>query len=237
MTFAGINASLSGMQAAVVRQTLAAHNVANVSSIGFKGARARAVAAAFGGVASTVRHDMSQGPLETATNAFALAVEGPGLIPVETPAGLRYTRAGLFGLDAGGSLVTPQGHRPSPPIQIPPEAIGFEVSADGAVRALMPDGAVREAGRLALALFPNPEGLVAEGAGLFAPGPASGAPEWGVAGQASFGRFVPGAIEGANVDLARETVESILATRTFQFNAAAFSAADEALGALLDIRR
>ncbi len=239
MGFGGISAALSGMQSAVVRQMISANNVANLATPGFKTSRGFTSErpGAGGTDLSSVRQDLSQGPLETATNAFDLAVSGDGFIPVETPSGIRYTRVGIFGIDGAGTLVTPQGYRTSPPIQLPAGATGFAVGADGTVSALLPDGTTQAVGQIPLARFANPEGLLAEGGGILAPGAGSGLPQFGTAGTGAFGSFVSGALEGSNVDLATQMVEQILATRTFQFNAAALRANDETLGTLLDIRQ
>lgn len=239
MAFGGISAALSGMQSAIVRQTISAHNVANVATPGFKSARGLASErpGRAGADISSVLRDFSQGPIQTATNAFDLAIAGEGFIPLETPSGIRYARAGVFGLDAAGTLVTPQGFRTSPPIRLPDGTSGFAVGPDGAVTAVLPDGSAQPIGQIALVRFANPQGLLDEGGGILAPGPASGLPRFGAAGTAGFGTFVSGALEGSNVDLGREMVEQILATRTFQFNAAAFRANDETLGTLLDIKQ
>ncbi len=239
MAFGGIAAALSGMQAAIVRQMIGAHNVANIATPGFKASRAETSARPpFGGTElSVVRIDYSQGALQTATNAFDLAISGDGFIPLETPGGIRYARVGVFGLDGAGNLVTPQGDRTSPPIQLPAGATGFAVGADGTVTALLEGGATQTIGQIPLVRFANPQGLLNEGGGIYAPGANSGLPQFGTAGIPPFGSFLSGALEASNVDLATEMVEQILATRTFQFNAAALRANDETLGTLLDIQQ
>lgn len=238
MSLAGMAASLSGMQTAILRQAISASNVANVSTGGFKSARPVQTSLATSGTGlSGVRGDFSQGSLETARNAFDLAVMGEGFLPVETPAGIRYSRAGVFGIDGEGNLVTPEGHRPFPAVRIPAGSSGFEVLADGTVRATLPDGTTRDVGRLQVARFANPDGLLREGGGLYAPGPNAGEPQIGAPGTGGRGALASGMLEGSNVDLAREMVELLLTTRTFQFNAAALRAQDETLGTILDIRR
>ena len=239
MSFGGISAALSGMQSAVVRQMIGANNIANLSTPGFKSSSGfTSERPGHGGTdLASIRADLSQGPIQTATNAFDLAVSGNGLLPLETPAGIRYTRAGVFGLDGAGNLVTPQGYRTSPPIQLPAGATGFAVGSDGTVSALLADGSAQAVGQIPLARFANPEGLLAEGSGIMAPGPDSGPPQFGTAGVGAFGSLVSGALEGSNVDLATQMVEQILATRTFQFNAAALRVSDETLGTLLDIKQ
>ena len=62
-------------------------------------------------------------------------------------------------------------------------------------------------------------------------------PQDGIPGTGGFGILVSGALEGSNVGLPEEMVDSIRNLRGFQVNARAFRAQDQMLGTLLDIRR
>lgn len=53
---------------------------------------------------------LENGPLAVTGNDLDVAIKGDGYFTVETPAGTRYTRAGKFERDAGGVLVTQEGH-------------------------------------------------------------------------------------------------------------------------------
>ena len=75
------------------------------------------------------------------------------------------------------------------------------------------------------------------GGNAYAPFPAAGLPRDGIPGTAGFGTLVTGALEGSNVDLATETVDSIRNLRSFQVNVRMIRAQDDMLGTLLDVRR
>ena len=136
MSIAGLSKSASALRSFLVRQDLTANNLANIATPGFKRT-----------LASSGLTDTAQGPLETATNPFDLAVQGEGLFKVETSEGTRYVRAGIFGLDANRELVTPQGFRLDPSIQLPANATGFAVQGSGQVLALPRTGPRRRPGR------------------------------------------------------------------------------------------
>ncbi|MEO0912016.1 MAG: flagellar hook-basal body complex protein, partial [Pseudomonadota bacterium] len=81
----------------------------------------------------------AQGGLERTGGTFDLALEGDGFFMVETPAGLRLTRAGSFAPNVDGELVNPLGHRlldgGEAPIFVPPDAAGISIAADGTMSA------------------------------------------------------------------------------------------------------
>lgn len=223
--------SLSGVQAGLARLDVAAHNIANLVTPGFKASRLDQVTVRGGGTAVGGRTTFfSQGPVELTEAGFALAIQGDGFFALETPEGPRFTRGGDFRVDAAGNLVTAQGLPVTPPIQVPSGAESILVTRDGRVLLLFGDGTVRQIGRMDLATFLNPGGLLQEGGTLFAPTAASGPALPGAAGVILFG-----ALEGSNTDLAGETIEAALAQADVRANLAALRIQDETLGELLDI--
>ena len=80
----------------------------------------------------TLQTDFSQGTLRETGNRLDFALEGRGLFVVESPAGERYTRQGTFSLNAEGVLVTQNG-LPVQGEQGPIHVSGnqFEVDATG----------------------------------------------------------------------------------------------------------
>lgn len=239
MSLSGFSTTVSALQSFVVRQDVTANNTANVLSAGFKRSRALNQDVRPSGTRiSEISPDFRQGGLETATNAFDLAIEGEGFFKVQGPGdAARYVRAGVFGLDSNRELVTPQGLRLSPPVQIPFNASGFAVRADGTVVARLPDGTEQNAGQITLTRFPNPAGLLQEGGGVYAAFTTAGVPQDGAPGSGAFGALVSGTLEGSNVDLAEETVDAIRNLGAFKINAKVIRVRDEMLGTLLDIRR
>jgi flagellar basal-body rod protein FlgG len=234
----GLSIAASGLRATLIRQEIAANNVANVNTPAFK--RLRGDQATFSGGGTRIAGtstDASQGPFEIAQGAFDLGIEGEGFFQVQTSGGIRFTRVGVFGMNGQGELVTPQGFRLVPPVRIPAGAAGFEVSAGGAIRARFTDGSSRQVGEIRLARVSNVQGLSREGKNLYRISPASGGPREGTPGVGGFGRLVTGVLEGSNIDMVRETVDQIRNLRTFQIQAESVRVQDEMLGTLVDIRK
>ncbi len=55
--------------------------------------------------------DLSQGSLTQTSNKFDFALQGDGYFAVQTPEGIRYTRAGSFSLNAQGEIVDKMGNQ------------------------------------------------------------------------------------------------------------------------------
>jgi len=226
------------MDASRRRLDVSANNLANVLTPGFKARRLDQSDVRTGGtrVVATIRNT-SQGPLELGeTSTFDLAVAGEGFFRVDTPRGPRFTRAGTFRVDGTGAIVDANGNRLSPPVSVPAGAVGFNVDVAGKITAVMGDGSTEDVGTTSLTRFVNPGGLIEEDDNLFAAGPASGDPVEGVASTEAFGSIQFGFLEGSNTDVVRETVEQITDLRTFEANANAVKAKDEALGRIIDLR-
>ncbi|WP_462326044.1 flagellar hook protein FlgE, partial [Desulfoplanes sp.] len=116
----------SGLKAHGESMTVIGNNIANVSTVGFKGSRlhfedamsqATTTAAGTGQIGrgvqvGTVMADFAQGSLETTTEATDLAIGGKGFFVVSPPGeGVQYyTRAGNFRFDADGRLTDPHGY-------------------------------------------------------------------------------------------------------------------------------
>jgi len=223
--------SLTGVQAGLARFDVAAHNVANLLTPGFKASRLDQVTLRGGGTALSGRTvDFSSGPLELTEEGFALAIQGGGFFQVESPRGARFTRDGAFRVDAAGNLVTSDGLPVTPSVRIPGEAVSILVTRDGQVLALFGDGTFQQVGQVGIADFSNPGGLLQEEGNLFAATAASGPPLPGAAGGILFG-----ALEGSNAGLVAESIDAAFAQASVRANLSALQAEDEILGELLDI--
>ena len=175
----------------------------------------------------------TQGPIEATGNPTDLAIDGEGFFQVLTAGGtIGYTRAGAFAFDATGQLTDGNGHVVQPPIVLPPGASpqNVHVAPDGTVTLPAANGQTQTLGRIQLARFINPNGLLAGADGVYVATAASGAPITGAPGANGFGRIVAGALEGSNTDLAAQMAALIAAERGYQINATAFKVADEMLG-------
>ncbi|MBX6377916.1 MAG: flagellar hook-basal body complex protein [Clostridia bacterium] len=114
---------------------------------------------------------------------------------------------------------------------------GFRIEADGSIVGFYSNDVRRTLGRIALARFPNPEGLERQGGGLFAASGSSGLPTLGAAASGALGAIRSGALEMSNVDLAREFTNMIITQRAFQANSRVITASDEMLQELANLKR
>lgn len=234
----GFGVPLSGLQSALFRQDVTANNIANAVTPGFQAQRADQVDLAGGGsrIGATTTLQ-NPGAFEVTGRPFDLAVDGDGFFQVRTAdGGTAFTRAGALRIDAQRNLVTASGEVVQPAVQLPSDAVTVQVTNTGQVNAVLANGTVAQVGQLQLARFPNPGGLSRRGDNLLAATSASGAAEVGPPGQGAFGRIVPGALAGSNVDLAGELTSLLSNRAAFEANLKVLKAKDETLGDLLDLR-
>src|SRR5258705_2325342 len=81
------------------------NNLANASTIGFKRDFGHVLQGETNFDVAT-QIDMSSGDLIGTNNNLDAAINGNGFFAIETPAGERYTRAGSFGVNGAGELIT-----------------------------------------------------------------------------------------------------------------------------------
>ena len=91
-------------------------------------------------------------------------------------------------------------------------------------------------GQFTLANFINPKGLEALGSDLFAETTASGPPTVSTPGQDGLGVLRQGYLEESSVDAVKEVTDLIEAQRGYELNSKVISAADQMLGAMVQIR-
>lgn len=114
---------------------------------------------------------------------------------------------------------------------------GIAIGADGTVTGVFSNGQRRTLGQVAVADFASYDGLERAGQGLWVATDASGDPLIGAAGTGGRGAIVAGALEGSNVDLAREFVDLIAYQRGFSANSRIITTADEMYAELVNLRR
>jgi flagellar basal body rod protein FlgG len=110
----GLYQAAGAMRSSERRLETIAHNLANVSTRGYKRETSFAHAiqstrAKETQVTAGVAPDFTQGPLENTSHPLDLALDGPGFFVVEDSGGRTYTRDGSFRLDERGTLVTQDG--------------------------------------------------------------------------------------------------------------------------------
>jgi flagellar basal-body rod protein FlgG len=170
-----------------------------------------------------------QGDLQTTSNPYDVAINGPGYFRIQMPDGTdAYTRAGNFALSPEGQLVNQQGFVVQPGIAIPSTATAVAINAQGQVQATLPgQTAPQTVGQLELTRFPNDAGLKAEGNNLFTETTSSGSPQSGVPGSTGYGTIQQGYLETSNVNAVAEITSLITAQRAYEMNSKVISAADQ----------
>jgi flagellar basal-body rod protein FlgG len=179
-----------------------------------------------------------QGTLQITDNDLDVAVNGRGFFQIELPNGeTGYTRAGSFGKNADGELVTSEGFRVSPNITVPNDAVSIEINAEGEVFANLRGQPIpQNLGQLQLANFVNPAGLEATGDNLFLETEASGAPTVANPGTDSLGTLRQGMLEQSNVDSVKEITLLITAQRAYELNSNVIKTSDEMMDAVNRLR-
>lgn len=197
---------------------LAAHNLSNVNTAGYKAQRpvfqsllqARGIAAQNTinaainnyGVIGGSAIDPASGVWERTANELDLAIEGDGYFSIQTTAGIRYTRNGSLRLSSDATLVTGDG-----------DAV---LGSDGPIHLLRgtttvsPDGTISVNGavvsKLQIVEFAPGTTLTAEGDSRYS-APA------GTARPATNSQLRQGVLEGSNVHPVAGAVDLVLLQR------------------------
>jgi flagellar basal-body rod protein FlgF len=204
------------MQSQMLAQDVAARNIANVATPGFK--RNIALIEAMNNKGSGpsnvstptvtgVGLDLSQGPLQPTGNDLDLGIQGDGFFAVETPDGTLYTRNGSFRLNDNGVLVTQNGNPvlgESGQIQVPAGATKLTVGSDGQIHT---DSTT--VGKLKIVSFDKPGMLREAGNSNYAGDSAAPKP-------AAESTVHQGCLEASNVDPMTELVQMMSTFRDYQ---------------------
>src|SRR5208282_2921217 len=210
----GFYAACAGLRAQSEALEVAAHNLANLNTAGFRGQETtfRSLLAVSGpavahglsnvlnvamnnfGVLEGTHLDMTAGNLETTGNPLDVGIEGGGFFAIQTARGTRYTRNGSFQVSSSGQLVTAAGDlvlgnfklKEKGGISVPAGAVS--IASDG---TLSVNGAI--AGSIQLVEFAPGTQLTSEGGTLIA------APE-GSAKAVLQPEVKQGALESSNVN-------------------------------------
>jgi flagellar basal-body rod protein FlgF len=227
--------AMTGAKETMRAQTVNNHNLANVSTTGFRGdlAAFQSRAVDGSGYASrvyatngTVGWDKNTGSLQSTGRDLDIAVSGPGWIAVQGPDGKEaYTRAGDLQVDPTGQLMTATGQPvlgDGGPINVPPYTSIF-FARDGSISIVAqgqtPD-TTATVGRVKL--VNPPDGDIERGDdGLFRMKDGSDAPP-----DANV-QIVSGTLESSNVNTAAAMVNMIELARQFEMQVKAIRAAEE----------
>ena len=222
--------SMAAAKATMHRQEVVSHNLANVSTNGFRAELAafRAVPVRGDGASSrvyalesTVGYSTAPGVVQTTGRPLDVAVKGNSWLAVQALDGTEaYTRAGALEVNAEGVLTDLQG-RPvvgdGGPLTIPANA-EVEVASDGTVSAKVGRERPQPLGRLKLVTPEVPlqrgtDGLFRAAEGDLAADPAA--------------RVQSGALEGSNVNAVESMVAMIAAARQFEQQMKALQTAEQ----------
>jgi flagellar basal-body rod protein FlgG len=251
-----LSIAATGMLAQQTNVEVIANNLANMNTSGFKRQRAEfqdllyqnieqagsqssdsgtvlpsGIQLGAGVRTAAVYRVTSQGDMQSTSNPYDLAVQGPGFFRIQQPDGTdAYTRSGNFALSPEGQIVTDKGYVVAPGIAVPQNALGISVNAQGQVSASLPGQTQPQVlGQLELVRFPNEAGLNAVGDNLFLETPSSGSPQSGLPGASGYGTIVQGFLETSNVNPVEEVTSLITAQRAYEMNSKVITAADEML--------
>jgi flagellar basal-body rod protein FlgG len=251
----------TGLDAQQTNLDVISHNLANVSTNGYK--RQRAVFEDLlyqnlrqPGAQSTqqtqvpsglmlgvgvrpiaTEHSHTQGSLQRTDNPLDIAINGQGFFQIQMPDGtLAYTRDGAFQRDSTGQLVTSSGYPVSPAITIPQDAISITISRDGIVSVTQTGNAAPvQVGTVQLATFINNGGLQSVGENLYVETASSGTPTPNTPGSNGAGLLNQGMVETSNVNVAEELVTMIQTQRAYEMNSKAVQTSDAMLGRLTQL--
>lgn len=231
---------MSGASQTLGRQAAVAHNLANVSTSGYRSEehRLRAVEVQRQGeslktalptrafvVDASTHTDFSTGPLMHTGREFDVAIKGRGWVALAMPDGSEaYTRSGSLEVNLNGVLQTKSGvpvQGDGGQITIPPD-VRTTIGKDGTLSVIPETGAqsvVNVVGRIKL-VNPPEANLVRGGDGLFRMNDGSAAP----IDEAVL--LAGGYVEGSNVNPVEQMVSMISLARQFEMQLKMISTAD-----------
>jgi flagellar basal-body rod protein FlgG len=176
----------------------------------------------------------TQGNLTQTGNALDVAIQGQGFFQVLLPDGTTaYTRDGSFQKDAQGQIVTSSGYALQPAITIPANAQSLTIGRDGTVSAQLAGSASpTQIGTIQLTTFVNAGGLQSVGENLYLETASSGTPTPNSPGTNGAGLLNQNYLETSNVNVVEELVNMIQTQRAYEINSRAIQTSDQMLGRL-----
>lgn len=132
---------LSGLNGAAKSLDVIGNNIANSSTVGFKGSTtqfadvyasslngAGGMTPGIGVKVSAIAQQFTQGNIETTNNPLDIAINGAGFFRIEQAGVVQYSRNGQFSLDKSGNIVNAQGAK----------LTGYGLGANGQIAAGAP---------------------------------------------------------------------------------------------------
>ena len=194
-----------------------ATNLANINTTGFKAEQmifTEQLEETADGEFLSIVHDVSftrniaEGPMTGTGSPLDLAIHGQGYFAVDTPDGTRYTRHGVFQMDADRQIVTTEGNpvlnTGGAPITVPEGISNLVVARDGTVSA-----DTQELGTIQIVRFADEQALVKIGSGLYDA-------ETQTAEPTTESEILQGTVENSNVSGVTEITRMIDTVRSYQ---------------------
>jgi flagellar basal-body rod protein FlgF len=159
-------------------------------------------------------HDMSQGVVQQTGGPLDIAIDGDGMLAVQTAGGERYTRNGALQLNNLGQVVTTSGdivQGESGPIVIQQTDRDIVINKDGTIKVREGQSLNSDStrGKMRIVRFTDTQQLIKEGASSYS-APAGVTPEPVVKSN-----VIQGAIEKSNVRSVIEMSRMIEVTRAY----------------------
>jgi flagellar basal-body rod protein FlgF len=237
----GYYAALTGLVAKFDALDVAANNLANAGTAGYKGQDEfyRTYSAAVGssdlgplnlainnyGVLGGAATNFEVGPIQATGNPLDVALQGQGFLVVKTKAGDRYTRNGSLRVNAKSILTTqagdpvmgiilkPNGKPGEGPVTIPQGAVSI-----GPAGVISVNGSM--VGEMKIVDFPRGTSLTLEGGNYYSAPVSAATP-------AAAPQVKQGALESSNVNAMSEMVSVILLQREAGMLQSAISSFDK----------
>jgi flagellar hook protein FlgE len=187
-----------------------------------------------------------------------LYIAGEGYFVVgNTETDVAYTRVGNFTFDPQGYLVDAQGNHVRglnddggidpedmelddlEAIQVDKEDYtSIAIGQNGIITGVDKEtGEVVALAQIALAIFPNPDGLIQSGNMYYSAGINAGEPTFNEPNTTVSGALIANGLEMSNVDLSKQFTDMIIAQRGFQANSRVITTSDEILQELVNLKR
>ncbi len=234
----GLYAAASGMEAQQNQFNAIANDMANIDTPGYQATEvgfqdllyssagsasgSPNIATGTGSQSAIVGRSFAQGAIQNTGRSLDVAIQGPGYLQVRRNDGtIGLTRNGALQVNAQGEITNQDGNPLVPPLKLPKgtDADNIKIETNGQVIS-----GSRTIGKLALVNVPAPNQLQPDGDSMFSVTAGSGATR-----PATGSSIQQGALEGSNVDVAKDMTTMINAQRSYQMASQAIQYQDQML--------
>ncbi len=234
----GLYAAASGMEAQQNQFNAIANDMANIDTPGYQATEvgfqdllyssagsasgSPNIATGTGSQSAIVGRSFAQGAIQNTGRSLDVAIQGPGYLQVRRNDGtIGLTRNGALQVNAQGEITNQDGNPLVPPLNLPKgtDADNIKIETNGQVIS-----GSRTIGKLALVNVPATNQLQPDGDSMFSVTAGSGATR-----PATGSSIQQGALEGSNVDVAKDMTTMINAQRSYQMASQAIQYQDQML--------